>query len=159
LREAQAYTARTVPNTGLAVAIDIGDAADIHPRNKQEVGRRLALAALATTYGQKVEFAGPTYRAMKVEGNSVRLTFDHVGGGLKARGDKLQGFALKGENGEWVWAEAVIDGASVVVASALVKKPVAVRYAWADNPVCNLYNAAGLPAVPFRTDAPEGVSP
>ena len=154
LREAQALTAERVPRTGLAVAIDIGDAADIHPKNKQDVGKRLALAALARTYGQDVEYSGPQYASMAVEGNAARLSFSHVGGGLVAKGGPLTGFALCGDDGKWVWAEAVIDGKTIVVSSAQVAKPVALRYAWADNPVCNLYNAAGLPAVPFRTDTP-----
>ena len=154
LREAQALTAKNFPNCGLALAIDIGDAADIHPKNKQEVGRRLALAALAQTYGKKNEFSGPWYRAMKMDGRKIRLKFDHADGGLFAKGGKLTGFAIAGADKKFVWADAVIDGKAVVVSSPEVAQPVAVRYAWDINPVCNLYNQAGLPAVPFRTDEP-----
>ncbi len=152
LREAQVLTAKNVPNCGLALAIDIGDAGDIHPKNKQEVGRRLALCALAQTYGKKVEYSGPWYRSMKVNGNKIALKFDHVDGGLVAKGGKLTGFAIAGADHKFVWADAAIDGKTVVVSSPEIAQPVAVRYAWDINPVCNLYNQAGLPAVPFRTD-------
>jgi sialate O-acetylesterase len=152
LREAQALTAKTLRNCGLAVAIDIGDAADIHPKDKQNVGHRLALCALAQTYGKKIEFSGPWYRSMKVSGDKARLKFDHVAGGLVATGGKLTGFAIAGEDRKFVWADATIEGDTVVVSSPQIAKPVAVRYAWDINPVCNLYNQAGLPAVPFRTD-------
>ena len=158
LREAQALTAKTVPHTGLALAIDIGDAADIHPKNKAEVGRRLALCALAETYGKKVEFSGPWYKSMKVDGGSVRLSFDHVDGGLMAKGGELKGFAVAGEDHKFVWARAEIDGKQVVVSAPEVAKPVAVRYGWDINPVCNLYNERGLPAVPFRTDDWPGIT-
>lgn len=151
LREAQLMTLG-LRNTGMATIIDIGDANDIHPRNKQEVGRRLALWAEATTYGKKLEFSGPLYRAMAVEGDAIRLSFYHTIGGLKAKGGKLTGFAIAGEDRSFVWADARIDGNTVVVKSPQVARPVAVRYAWADNPICNLYNGAGLPASPFRTD-------
>ena len=152
LREAQTMTL-SLPKTGMAVIIDIGEAADIHPKNKQDVGGRLALAALATVYGKDVVYSGPMYESMKVEGDKVRLKFKHVGGGLVAKGaDKLTGFAIAGEDKKFVWADAKIDGDAVVVSSKDVAKPVAVRYAWADNPECNLYNKAGLPASPFRTD-------
>ena len=157
LRESQMRTAAEWPNCGLALAIDIGDAADIHPKNKMEVGRRLALAALAQTYGQKIEFSGPWYRDMKTEDGKIRLTFDHADG-LAAKGDKLTGFAIAGEDKKFVWADAKIEGKTVIVSSDKIAKPVAVRYAWESNPVCNLYNAAGLPAVPFRTDTWPGVS-
>ena len=153
LREAQAMTAR-MPHNGLAVAIDIGDAKDIHPKNKQEVGRRLSLWALAKVYGKRGEFSGPVYRSMKVEGDKIRLCFDHVSGGLIARNGPLKTFAIAGEDKVFHWAEAVIDGKTVMVSAREVSKPVAVRYAWAENPEgCNLYNQAGLPAVPFRTDS------
>ncbi len=154
VREAQLMTAQKLPKTGLAVAIDIGEAKDIHPKNKQEVGRRLALSALAIAYGRDLEYAGPVYRSMKTKGNQVRLRFDHVGGGLVAKGGApLQGFAIAGADNKFVWADAVIDGKNVVVSSPQIDKPVAVRYGWADNPVCNLYNQDGLPASPFRTDS------
>ena len=161
LREAQYLTARNVPNAGLAITIDIGEANDIHPRNKQEVGRRLALAALAQTYKKDVPYSGPVFDAMKVEGDAARLTFKHTHGGLVAKGDAapaVKGFAVAGEDKQWHWADAKIDGDSVIVRSDKVQKPVAVRYAWANNPVCNLYNKAGLPAVPFRTDDWKGVT-
>ncbi|HLF93996.1 MAG TPA: sialate O-acetylesterase [Planctomycetota bacterium] len=153
LREAQELTLGT-PNTGQAVIIDIGDAADIHPRNKQDVGKRLAIWALGTTYGEKAEYSGPLYASMAVEEGRVRVTFKHAGGGLVAKGgEALKTFAIAGADRKWVWAEAKIDGDSVVVWSGKVAKPVAVRYAWADNPDgCNLYNKEGLPASPFRTD-------
>jgi sialate O-acetylesterase len=153
LREAQLRISQTVPHSGLAVALDIGDAKDIHPKNKQDVGYRLALAALSVAYGRKLEFSGPIYRSMKVEGSAIRLSFDHTGGGLVAKGGApLIGFAVAGEDGRFVWADAVIEGKEIVVSSPSVRKPVAVRYGWADNPAINLYNGAGLPASPFRTD-------
>ncbi len=152
LREAQALTARTVGNSGLAVTIDIGDAKDIHPKDKVDVGKRLALCALANAYGKKVEFSGPWYKSMKKTDKGIRIAFDHVDGGLIAKGGDLKGFAIAGEDHKFVWADAVVDGKTVLVSSPNVAKPVAVRYAWDSNPVCNLFNEAGLPAVPFRTD-------
>lgn len=154
LREAQAITAANVLNCGLALAIDVGDAKDIHPKDKQTVGHRLALWAMATVYGKKVEFSGPVYDSMKVDGNKIVLTLKHVGGGLEAKGGELKGFAIAGDDRKFVWADAKIVGDTVVVSSDKVEKPAAVRYAWADNPICNLYNKDGLPAVPFRTDRP-----
>ena len=152
LREAQAAALR-LPATGMAVTIDIGDASNIHPTNKLDVGRRLALAAMKTTYGKDVVACGPLYESMAVEDGRIRLRFTHTGGGLAARGGgPLKGFAVAGADHKFVWADAAIDGDSVVVRSAEVAEPVAVRYAWADNPVCNLVNAEGLPAAPFRTD-------
>ncbi|HEX8502024.1 MAG TPA: sialate O-acetylesterase [Pyrinomonadaceae bacterium] len=151
LREAQLRVSRAVPNAGLAVTIDIGDAKDIHPKNKQDVGERLALAALAKVYGRKVEYSGPAYRGMKVEGDRVRLAFEHADG-LVFKGGAPKGFAVAGGDGRFVWAEAAIQGGDVLVWSPRVKRPAAVRYGWADNPDCNLYNRAGLPASPFRTD-------
>ena len=153
LREAQLLTALNVPNCGLAVTIDLGEADDIHPRNKQDVGLRLALAARGKVYGHKIVYSGPVYRSMKVEGRKARLTFDHVGRGLVARGGgPLKGFAIASADLKFVWAEAEIDGDTVVAWSEEVETPVAVRYAWANNPICNLYNKDGLPASPFRTD-------
>jgi sialate O-acetylesterase len=151
LREAQTMTL-SLPKTGMATIIDIGDAGNIHPKNKQDVGKRLALAAEAGTYGKTVVYSGPMYESMKVEGNKAILKFKHIGGGLVAKGDKLTGFAIAGEDNKFVWADAKIDGDAVIVFAKDVAKPVAVRYAWADNPECNLYNKADLPAVPFRTD-------
>jgi sialate O-acetylesterase len=152
IRDAQLKTTQTLKNTGLAMAIDIGDAVNIHPVNKQEVGRRLALWALANVYGRNVVFSGPVYQSMKIEGRQIRLTFDPIGGGLVAKGDKLTGFAIAGADMKFVWAQAKIEGGKVIVWSDKVAKPMAVRYAWADNPTCNLYNQAGLPASPFRAD-------
>jgi sialate O-acetylesterase len=158
LREAQLMTL-SLPNTGMAVIIDIGEAEDIHPKNKQDVGKRLALWALAKTHGKELVYSGPIYKSMKAEGNQVILNFDHVGGGLVAKADEqLKGFAVAGEDRKFVWADARIDGDTVVVSSEDVSEPVAVRYAWADNPVCNLYNKEGLPASPFRTDDWPGVT-
>jgi sialate O-acetylesterase len=153
LRESQHLTLQT-PNTGEAIAIDIGDAKDIHPKNKQDVGYRLALNALAKTYGQPVEYSGPEYRNMKIDGNRIVLTFDHTAKGLTVK-DKygyLKGFAIAGADKKFVWAKAVIEGNTVVVSSEQVKSPVAVRYAWGINPDAGLYNSEGLPASPFRTD-------
>ncbi len=156
LRESQS-AALALPRTGQAVAIDIGDADDIHPRNKQEVGRRLALAARAVAYGEKIEHSGPTYRSHEVRDGRIVLTFDHVGGGLEWVGDasaSLRGFAIAGADRRFVWADATIENGRVVVWSDAVPAPVAVRYAWADNPAgANLFNVDGLPASPFRTDA------
>ena len=152
LREAQAMTLRT-PNTGMAVTIDIGEPADIHPKNKQDVGKRLALWALAKTYGKDVPYSGPLYRSMEKKDGQIAIQFDHVHGGLAAKdGKPLKGFAIAGGDKKFERAEARIEGDTVVVSSAKVPDPVAVRYGWADSPICNLYNGAGLPASPFRTD-------
>jgi sialate O-acetylesterase len=150
LREAQALTAQTVPKSGLAVTIDVGDAADIHPKDKKTVGERLAANALALEYRRKVEYSGPVYRSMKREGDAIRLTFTHANG-MTSKG-KLEGFAVAGADRKWHWADGRIDGNTVVVRSSEVPEPVAVRYAWGHNPAATLYNGAGLPAVPFRTD-------
>ena len=153
LREAQTMTL-DLANTGMAVIIDIGEAVDIHPRNKQDVGYRLALNALANTYGMAdLPYSGPLYTRMEVEGNAIRLFFDHTNGGLQCRGERLEAFAIAGEDRAFVWADAVIDGDTVLVSSPHVSAPVAARYGWANNPPCNLYNGANLPASPFRTDA------
>jgi len=158
LREAQLMTL-SLPNTGMAVIIDIGEADDIHPKNKQDVGKRLALWALAKTYGKKLVYSGPIYKSMKVDDGKVILSFDHIGSGLVAKGgEELKGFAIAGADKKFVWADAKIEGDTVVVSSDKVAEPVAVRYAWADNPVCNLYNAEELPASPFRTDDWPGVT-
>ncbi len=152
LREAQTMTL-SLPKTGMAVIVDIGDAKDIHPQNKQDVGKRLAYWAESQVYGAKdVVYSGPMYESMKVDGNKVVISFKHVGGGLVAKGDKLAGFAIAGEDRKFAWAEAKIEGDKIVVSCDQVAKPVSVRYAWADNPDCNLYNKEGIPASPFRTD-------
>ena len=158
LREAQSMTLRE-PQTGMAVIIDIGEAKDIHPRNKADVGHRLALWALANTYNQKIEYSGPLFRSYKIEGDKIRVKFTHTASGLKTSdGAAPKGFAIAGDDHKFVWADARIEGDEVVVWSSSVIKPVAVRYAWADNPVCNLYNKLDLPASPFRTDDWPGVT-
>ena len=153
VREAQLQVSETVTNCGLAVAIDLGEEG-IHPKNKQDVGKRLALQALSKTYGQAVPCSGPIYRAMTVDGSAIRITFDHSDGGLHAKNGPLQRFAIADANKKFVWAEAKIDGDTVWVSSPQIKTPVAVRYAWGNNPEgCNLINGQGLPASPFRTDS------
>ena len=152
LREAQAFTAKNVPNSDLAVAIDIGEANDIHPKNKREVGRRLALCALAKTYHKGIDWSGPIYTKMEITPTGIRLHFDHKNDGLMAKNGKLTGFAIAGEDRKFVWADATLEGKTILVSSPKVPKPVAVRYGWDMNPTCNLYNHAELPAVPFRTD-------
>ncbi|MDR0863780.1 MAG: 9-O-acetylesterase [Candidatus Symbiothrix sp.] len=153
LREAQLQTL-ALDNTGMAVTIDIGEAKDIHPKNKQDVGLRLALAARANTYKANIAFSGPVYQSHRILGNTIRVKFNHADQGLKTKGNApLTGFAIAGPDHQYYWADAVIDGEEVVVSSPKVTFPVAVRYAWADNPVCNLYNGAGLPASPFRTQS------
>ncbi len=142
-----------VTNTGMAVAIDIGMTDNIHPKNKQEVGRRLGLWARSQVYGEKIPFSGPLATGHKVSGEEIILSFQHTDGGLMAKDGELTGFVIAGADKQWHWAKARIEGETVVVTSDAVKSPVAVRYAWADNPKCNLYNGAGLPASPFRTDA------
>lgn len=159
VREAQAMAAQHVENSGLACLIDIGEAGDIHPRNKQEVGRRLGLIARAKTYGeQQLEYSGPLYSGYQIEGNSIRISFDHAKGLRSADGGPLRGFAIAGSDHRWHWAEARIEGQSVVVTCSEVVSPVAVRYAWHVNPLCNLQNGEGLPCVPFRTDDWPGLS-
>ena len=158
LREAQYLTTKALPKVGLSVITDVGDEKDIHPKPKQPVGERLAIAALAIEYGQKVEPIGPTYKAMHVEGEKAVVTFDHLGGGLVGKGDKLTGFAVAGEDRKFVNADAEIKGDAVVVSSSQVSKPVAVRFGWAQYPVVNLWSKDGLPAVPFRTDDFPGVT-
>lgn len=158
LREAQFLTL-SEPNTGMAVAIDIGDAEDIHPKNKQEVGRRLALNALRIAYKQDVVASGPIYRSMQIENEKMRLTFSNIADGLVIKnGEDLEGFAIAGEDRVFRWAEGAIDGDTVVLWHPQIKEPVAARYAWASNPICNLYNSAGLPASPFRTDDWPGIT-
>jgi sialate O-acetylesterase len=152
VREMQAK-ALTLPGTAMAVTIDIGEKTNVHPRNKQDVGDRLARIALAKQYGKPIEWSGPVYEAMAVEGSSIRLRFSHATK-LAARGGSLKTFEIAGADGEFVSAEAKIDGENVIVSNASVLAPVVVRYAWAAYPEgCNLYNAAGLPAAPFRADA------
>jgi sialate O-acetylesterase len=155
LREAQTMTLK-VPKTGMAVIIDIGEAKDIHPKNKDDVGYRLSLAALKVAYDKNIVYSGPVYKSMDISGNNIALEFDNIGSGLVARNKYgyLNSFMVAGADRKFVWAKAAItSGNRVVVSSEGVKNPVAVRYAWADNPDdANLYNRDGLPACPFRTD-------
>jgi sialate O-acetylesterase len=142
----------SLPKTGMALAIDVGTYDDIHPRNKKPVGERLALAARAVAYNEKLVHSGPMYAGMKVNGDKITLNFKHTGGGLEARGGELKGFLIAGEDKVWREAKAEIKGKQIIVSSPEVAKPVAVRYAWTKYPTVNLYNKEGLPAVPFRTD-------
>jgi len=174
LREAQSM-ALNLPRTGQAVLIDIGESDNIHPLNKREAGERLARIALAQDYGRKIPSSGPAYHSMKTEGSRIRLAFVQTEGGLVASplpavydvntaagktaplvrnspDSELEGFTICGEEGKWLWANAKIDDGAVLVWSDQIDRPVAVRYAWADNPTCNLSNGSGLPASPFRTD-------
>ena len=154
IREEQA-SVLSVPNTAMAVTIDTGEAKNVHPKNKEPLGDRLTRIALANTYGRKIEYYGPMYDAMKVEGGAIRVSFTHLGGGLTAKGDLLKGFQIAGADQKFVDADAKIDGDTLVISSAQVTAPIAVRYAWDDYPEgmgCNLYNAVGLPAAPFRSD-------
>ncbi|MGA8151854.1 MAG: sialate O-acetylesterase [Terriglobales bacterium] len=157
LREAQ-LMALHLPNTGLAVTIDLGEANNLHPHKKAEVGQRLALWALGTTYGRDVVYSGPLYDSMKIESNRIRIHFKQVGSGLEARASNLRGFTVAGADRVFHFADAVIDGDTIVLSSPDVSAPVAVRYAWAGNPDCNLYNKDGLPASPFRTDDWPGIT-
>ena len=164
LREAQTLTLSKLPHTGQCVITDLGEANDIHPRNKRDVAERLARWALVKDYGLKLPYSSPTYKDVKFEGSQAILTFDHAETGLRVVDtDEIHGFAICGEDRKWVWAEATIlpdsklsprtpRGNQISVSSKQVAKPVAVRYAWADNPVANVYSAEGLPVTPFRTD-------
>jgi sialate O-acetylesterase len=180
LREAQTRTL-ALPNTGQAILIDIGESGDIHPRNKKNAGERLAAVALARTYARTIPYSGPAYDSQTIEGDKIRLKFRETSGGLVAKplakeylvsslrkqtlplvrnspNSELEGFAICGQDRKWVWADARIDGLTVVVWSTAVPRPIAVRYGWADNPTVNLYNRAGFPAGPFRTDAFPGTT-
>lgn len=160
LREAQAMALK-LPYTGMACAIDVGEAGDIHPKNKKDVGKRLALAALKVAYNKQIDGQGPAYSHMRVQGNEVVLNFTNITGGIYTT-DKygyVKGFQIAGEDGKFAWALAKIDGNQVIVSSEQIKKPLAVRYAWSDNPgELNLFNREGLPAVPFRTDDWKGIT-
>lgn len=157
LREAQAMTLRE-PHTGMAIAIDIGDGEDLHPRNKRDVGRRLATLALANVYRRPIIPSGPLFDRFRIEGAKVRISFKYAQGLKTSDGSAVKGFALAGADRRFVWADARIEGETVVVSSPTISKPVAVRYGWADNPLVNLYNKADLPAAPFRTDDWPGVT-
>jgi len=153
VREAQLKAAKLLPKVAMAVITDVGDQHNIHPTQKQPVGGRLALAARGIAYHQAIEYSGPVYKRAKIEKNQIVLTFDHLGGGLEARGGDLTGFAICGPDRKFVWANAEIKGLDkVLVHSTAVAHPIAVRYGWASYPVVNLWNKAGLPASPFRTD-------
>ena len=160
LREAQTMTL-SLPNTGMAVTTDIGNPLDIHPRNKQDVGNRLALNALALTYDKEIIYSGPMYESMEVDESHAIITFKHLGSGLTVR-DRygyVRGFTISGEDGNFYWATATVQGDKVIVYSDKVEKPVAVRYAWEDNPEdANLFNVEGLPVCPFRTDDWQGMT-
>jgi sialate O-acetylesterase len=182
LREAQTMTLK-LPHTGMAVITDLGHEVDIHPTPKRPVGERLSLAARATTYGEKIVYSGPIFKALKVDGSRALLSFDHVGGGLVAKemvpthplptktgkghawrvkegstGAELLGFAVCGSDKKFHNAKARIEGDHVVVTCEAAPQPIAVRYAWADHPICNLFNREGLPASPFRTDDFPGIT-
>ncbi len=164
LREAQTLTL-SQPNTGMACTIDIGEANDIHPKNKQEVGRRLALVANKMVYKQECIASGPTYKSFQKDGSRIRINFANTGSGLSTKDkQEVTGFAIAGKDKQFYWAKAMIihgtqgKGNEVIVYSDKVAEPVAVRYAWADNPECNLVNSAGLPAIPFRTDEWRGIT-
>lgn len=152
LREAQLLTYRQTPNTGLAITMDIGEPRNIHPLNKQDVGKRLAAWAIADVYKKGGESTGPIFRTCTIDGGKARIDFDHIGKGLTGDSTPLKGFTIAGEDRKFHPADARIEGQSVVVFSPDVAKPVAVRYAWNDNPECSLRNSEGLPASPFRTD-------
>jgi sialate O-acetylesterase len=157
-RESQALTAASVPNSCLAVTIDTGDADNIHAKDKQPVGERLALCALANQYGKKVVASGPTLKSVDRHSGSIRLHFAHTDGGLVVKGTKLEEFAIAGEDRKWVWADAQIKGKTIIVSSPSVPNPKEVRYAWQSNPAATLFNGAGLPAGPFRTDTWPGMT-
>jgi sialate O-acetylesterase len=157
LREAQLKTLK-VPNTGMAVATDIGDGNDIHPKNKQEVGYRLARIALAKVYGVNIPYSGPLYTSFVKKGKSMEISFNYNDGLKASGGNVLKGFAVAGADKVFHWADAKIVGNTILVTSKDVKDPVAVRYNWADNPDGNLVNQSGLPASSFRTDDWEGIT-
>ena len=153
LRESQ-LKSLSVPNTAMAVAIDLGEWNDIHPDNKKDVGERLALAAEKIAYGENIVYSGPIYQSSKIEGNKIMINFSNTGSGLITNdGEELSEFAIAGADKKFVWAKAKIEGDKIIVWNDNVANPMYVRYAWADNPVNpNLYNKEGLPASPFRTD-------
>ncbi len=159
LREAQTMTL-SLPSTGQAVIIDIGEGNDIHPKNKLDVGKRLARWAFGTVYGLDMVYRSPEYKSMKKNGTRVVITLDHVGSGLRTVDtNDVQGFTIAGTDKKFVQAKARILGKNQVeVWSDKVAEPVAVRYAWADNPICNLYDKSLLPVTPFRTDDWPGVT-
>ena len=152
VRETQAITARTVSNSGLAVTVDTGDADNIHPTNKLPVGERLALVALKKTYQHDVICAGPAFAKIETIPGALRIHFTNTDGGLVVKGEKLGEFSIAGTDKVWHWADARLEGNTIIVSSPEVPTPVAVRYAWQANPLATLFNGAGLPAEPFRSD-------
>lgn len=152
VRDQQHLTAQTVPGTCCVVAMDCGSMHDIHPRNKQPIGQRLALAARANTYGEAIEWSGPVYRSMQIDNDRIILSFDHADSGLVCPDAALQGFRIAGANRRYFEADARIDGPTVVLSSPNVPMPAAASYGWANHMKVNLYNGAGLPAMPFKTD-------
>ena len=151
LREAQSHAAEFVPDTGIVVTTDIGEADDIHPTNKQDVGLRLALAALAQTYGENIEYSGPRLRSVEAQGGALQLSFDHADA-MTLKGDANRVFAVADADKKWSWATTTINGNIISLHSDAVAAPVYARFGWSDNPRANLVNSAGLPASPFRTD-------
>ena len=160
LRESQLRVSQDLDNVGLIVTIDIGDPTDIHPTNKQDVGKRLAKWALKSVYGKDIVASGPVFKAAKFDGDKVVLTFDHIGSGLTARnGEPLRGFVIAGPNKKFRWAKTKVIGNQIIVSEAKVPDPKAVRYAWDENPYwANLINEEGMPASPFRTDDWPGIT-
>jgi sialate O-acetylesterase len=152
IREAQLLTLAKSGNTAMAVTTDVGNATDIHPTQKEPVGQRLALAARALAYDEKIEYSGPLYQAMTVTGDKIAVSFTHAGGGLVAKDGDLKGFTIAGADGKFVPAKAEIKGSNIIVSAAGVAAPQAVRFGWANTPEVNLYNKEGIPASPFRTD-------
>ena len=152
IREAQMLTLAKSKNTAMAVTTDVGNATNIHPTQKEPVGQRLALAARALAYGEKTEYSGPLYQAMRVQGGKIAISFTHAGGGLVAKDGDLKGFTIAGADGKFVPAKAEISGSNIIVAAVGVTNPKAVRFGWANTPEVNLFNKEGLPASPFRTD-------
>jgi len=157
-REAQAITVATISNTCLAVTVDTGEPDNIHPKDKAPVGDRLARCALAKQYGKHMLYQGPTVDKVEKQSGRIRLHFTHTDGGLTSNGEKLGQFQIAGDDRKWMWADAHISGESVIVSTSLIQNPVAVRYAWQSNPVATLFNGAGLPAVPFRSDDWKGIT-
>jgi sialate O-acetylesterase len=153
VRDAQAFVARTVKHSALATTIDTGEADNIHPQDKKIVGERLALCALATYYGENTPYQGPTFKSVELVPGALKIHFEHTDGGLVAKGDKLEEFSIAGKDRRWQWADAKIEGDAIVLSSPEVPEPEFARYAWQSFPSATLYNGAGLPAVPFRTDS------
>jgi sialate O-acetylesterase len=151
IRAVQWDVGHAAANADTAVITDLGDPNDIHPKNKQNVGKRLALIAQARMFGKAVEYSGPVLKTATLEGSVVRVRYDHLGGGLVAKGERLEGFALAGADRKWAWADAKIDGDEVLVSSPTVREPKFLRYDYVDVPRYCLWNKPGLPAAPFET--------